>query len=119
MDSQPRGSVTRPRFFRTCGTGSSGIRTTEEGREPVPDSGTRAMSDTFQAYQGRVTEIQEKLQYVAGATGVAVAIGKKIVAVISSTSPLPAGKSGVGCSRASALPGLRYTLASGPIPACP
>ena len=39
------------------------------------------MSDTFQAYQGRMAEFREKLQYVAGATGVAVAIGKKIVAV--------------------------------------
>jgi hypothetical protein len=44
------------------------------------DSGTSAMSDTFQAYEGRVTEFREKLQYVAGATGIAVAIGKKIVA---------------------------------------
>ncbi len=45
------------------------------------DSSTSAMSDTFQAHQERVTEFREKLQYVDGATGVAVAIGKKIVAV--------------------------------------
>ena len=44
-------------------------------------SGTRAMSDTFEHYKERVAEFQDKLKYVAGASGVAVAIGKKIVAV--------------------------------------
>ena len=44
-------------------------------------SGTHAMSDTFQAYEGQVAEFREKLKYVDGAAGVAVAIGKKIVAV--------------------------------------
>ncbi len=44
-------------------------------------SGTRAMSDTFENYKERVTEFQDKLKYVDGACGVAVAIGKKIVAV--------------------------------------
>jgi len=39
------------------------------------------MSDTFEAYQGRVAEFREKLKYVEGATGIAVAIGKKIIAV--------------------------------------
>jgi hypothetical protein len=34
-NSLSRGLVTRPRFFRTCEAGSSGIRTTEEGRERV------------------------------------------------------------------------------------
>ena len=44
-------------------------------------SGTRAMSDTFENYKERVAEFQDKLKYVDGASGVAVAIGKKIVAV--------------------------------------
>ena len=44
-------------------------------------SGTGAMSDTFQAYQDRVADFQEKLKFIDGATGLAVAIGKKIVAV--------------------------------------
>lgn len=44
-------------------------------------SGTSAMSDTFQAYQDRVADFQEKLKFIDGATGLAVAIGKKIVAV--------------------------------------
>jgi len=44
-------------------------------------SGTNAMSDTFEKYKERVAEFQDKLKYVDGACGVAVAIGKKIVAV--------------------------------------
>ena len=44
-------------------------------------SGTSAMSDTFEKYKERVAEFQDKLKYVDGASGVAVAIGKKIVAV--------------------------------------
>ena len=39
------------------------------------------MSDTFENYKERVTEFQDKLKYVEGATGIAVAIGKTIVAV--------------------------------------
>ena len=41
----------------------------------------RDRSDTFENYKDRVAEFQGKLQYVEGASGVAVAIGKKIVAV--------------------------------------
>ena len=40
-----------------------------------------AMSDTFQAYDGKMAEFKEKLGYVDGASGMAVAVGKKIVAV--------------------------------------
>ena len=40
---------------------------------------TSAMSDTFDAYQDRVAEFREKLKYVDGASGMAVAIGDKIV----------------------------------------
>ena len=39
------------------------------------------MSDTFQAYEGKMAEFKEKLGYVDGASGMAVAVGKKIVAV--------------------------------------
>ena len=56
----------------------------EVGRQQAllgSSSRTHAMSDTFEAYKGRVAEFQDKLKYVEGATGVAVAIGKKIVAV--------------------------------------
>jgi hypothetical protein len=44
-------------------------------------SGTSAMSDTFENCKERVTEFQDKLKYVEGASGVAVAVGKKLVAV--------------------------------------
>ncbi len=44
-------------------------------------SDSSAMSDTFENYKERVAEFQNKLKYVDGASGVAVAIGKKIVAV--------------------------------------
>lgn len=44
-------------------------------------SPSSAMSDTFLAYEGKVAEFKEKLGYVDGASGMAVAVGKKIVAV--------------------------------------
>ena len=39
------------------------------------------MADTFETYKDRMDEFREKLKYVDGAAGIAVAIGKKIVAV--------------------------------------
>ena len=44
-------------------------------------SATSAMADTFEAYQGQMAEFRAKLQYVTGACGLAVAVGKKIVVV--------------------------------------
>jgi hypothetical protein len=44
-------------------------------------SGTSAMADTFETYRDRMDEFREKLQYIEGAAGIAVAIGKKIVAM--------------------------------------
>jgi hypothetical protein len=44
-------------------------------------SGTSAMSDTFDTYRDQLTEYRERLKYVEGATGMAVAVGAKIVAV--------------------------------------
>ncbi len=72
--------------LRRCGSHSSdqGKVWAEVAREQASlgtSSGTRAMSDTFENYKERVAEFQDKLKYVDGASGVAVAIGKKIVAV--------------------------------------
>ena len=42
-------------------------------------SGTRAMSDTFEAHRKRLDEYQDKLRYVDGAIGAAVAVQGKVV----------------------------------------
>ena len=55
-------------------------------------SGTSAMSDTFDTYKEQVADFQEKLRYVDGASGMAVAIGKKIVAVDMFDKPSTCGK---------------------------
>jgi hypothetical protein len=44
-------------------------------------SETMAMSDTYEDYQGRLTEFRERLKYVAGATGLAFAVRTKVVAL--------------------------------------
>ena len=44
-------------------------------------SETAAMADTYEAYQGRLAEFRESLKYVEGATGLAVAVGTKVVAL--------------------------------------
>ena len=44
-------------------------------------SGTSAMADTFETYKVKMNEFRERVKYVDGAAGMAVAIGKKIVAV--------------------------------------
>jgi hypothetical protein len=44
-------------------------------------SHTSAMSDTFDSYRDRLAEYREQLKYVDGATGMAVAVGTRIVAV--------------------------------------
>jgi hypothetical protein len=45
------------------------------------DSDTAAMSDAFDIHQDQIASFRENLKYVDGATGVAVAIGQKIVAI--------------------------------------
>lgn len=45
------------------------------------ESDTAAMSDAFATYQDRIAPFRENLKYVDGATGMAVAIGEKIVAI--------------------------------------
>jgi hypothetical protein len=44
-------------------------------------SGTGAMADTYGRYQDRLNEFRERLSYVEGASGVAVAVGPRVVAV--------------------------------------
>jgi hypothetical protein len=44
-------------------------------------SETAAMSDTYQRYEDRLKEYRERLRYVEGASGVAVAVGPQVVAV--------------------------------------
>ena len=39
------------------------------------------MSDTFDAYRHRVAEVQDRLRYVEGAYGMAIAIGNNVVGV--------------------------------------
>jgi hypothetical protein len=55
-------------------------------------SATGAMSDTFDAYKERVAEFQDTLRYVDGASGMAVAIGRKIVAVDIFDKPSTCGR---------------------------
>lgn len=45
------------------------------------ESGTAAMSDAFDTYEDRIGAYREKLKYVDGASGVAVAIGGRVVAI--------------------------------------
>jgi hypothetical protein len=45
------------------------------------ESGSAAMSDAFATYQDRIAAYREKVQYVEHATGVAVAIGGRVVSV--------------------------------------
>jgi ARG/rhodanese/phosphatase superfamily protein len=43
-------------------------------------SGTSAMSDTFEAHRKWLDEFRKKVQYIEGVIGVAVAVGKRVVA---------------------------------------
>ncbi len=44
-------------------------------------SETVAMADTFESHRGRLDEFRQSLRYVEGATGVAVAVGTRVVAM--------------------------------------
>ena len=44
-------------------------------------SETTAMADTYETHRERLTEFRERLTYVEGATGIAVAVGKQVVAL--------------------------------------
>lgn len=45
------------------------------------ESVTSALSDAFESHRDRIAEYKQNLRYVEGATGVAVAIGGKVVAI--------------------------------------
>jgi hypothetical protein len=45
------------------------------------ESTTHAMSDAFDKHQDTIAAFREKLQYIPGATGVAVAIGERVISV--------------------------------------
>jgi hypothetical protein len=55
-------------------------------------SPTAAMSDTFETNQVRLDEFRERLKYVDGASGVAVAVGKKVVALDLFDRPATCGR---------------------------
>jgi hypothetical protein len=44
-------------------------------------SDTAAMSDTFDSYREHLDEFRQQLKYIDGATGVAIAVGKQVVAL--------------------------------------
>jgi hypothetical protein len=44
-------------------------------------SRTAAMSDTYETYQERLVEFRERVKYIEGAIGLAVAVGKTVVAL--------------------------------------
>jgi hypothetical protein len=44
-------------------------------------SETSAMADTYESYSAPLVEFRERVKYVDGATGIAVAVGKKVVAL--------------------------------------
>jgi hypothetical protein len=99
----------RTRHFESTGTHSSSklrhilkssaYRAMKEGRDYTSDqmgvwsevsrqmhalgssSETSAMADTYETHRERLAEFRERLRYVEGATGVAVAVGTKVVAL--------------------------------------
>jgi hypothetical protein len=56
------------------------------------DSATGAMADTYEAYRGRLAEFAGRLQCPEGATGLAVAVGGKVVSVDLFDRPLTCRK---------------------------
>lgn len=55
-------------------------------------SGTSAMSDTFETHRKRLDEFREKLQYVEGAVGAAVAINGRLVTIDLFDKPMTCGR---------------------------
>jgi len=55
-------------------------------------SGTSAMSDTFEAHRKRLDDFREKLHYVKGAVGAAVAVGGKLVTIDVFDKPTTCGR---------------------------
>jgi hypothetical protein len=77
-------SVTRSLKAGHGHTSDQGAVWAEVGRQMAAlgsTSETGAMADTYERHQGRLDEFRERLPYVDGASGVAVAVGPKVVAV--------------------------------------
>ena len=77
-------SVTRSLKAGHGHTSDQGAVWAEVGRQMAAlgsTSETAAMADTYERHQGRLDEFRERLPYVEGASGVAVAVGPKVVAV--------------------------------------
>jgi hypothetical protein len=55
-------------------------------------SATRAMADTFEKHQSRLSEFRDKLQCVDGAVGVAVAVGGKLTTIDLFDKPATCGR---------------------------
>ena len=55
-------------------------------------SPTGAMSDTFELNSERLREFRERIKYIEGATGVAVAVGSKVVALDLFDKPATCGR---------------------------
>lgn len=55
-------------------------------------SATSAMSDTFRAYHEQIEDFRKQLEYVHGATGLAVAIGDRVVACDLFDKPATCGR---------------------------
>jgi hypothetical protein len=55
-------------------------------------SETAAMADTYGRYEDRLREFRDRLKYVEGATGLAVAVGHQVVAVDVFDKPSTCGK---------------------------
>jgi hypothetical protein len=55
-------------------------------------SPTAAMSDTFETNSARIQEFRERVKYVEGATGLAVAVGNKVVALDLFDKPVTCGR---------------------------
>ncbi len=55
-------------------------------------SGTSAMSDTFEAHRKRLDDFRERLSYVEGAVGIAVAVGGNLVTIDVFDKPMTCGR---------------------------
>ena len=79
-----KGSVTRSaKEGRGHGSDQGGVwkEVSRQMEALGASSPTGAMADTYATYRGRLDEFAERLKYVEGASGLAVAVGGKVVSV--------------------------------------
>ena len=62
-------------------------------------SATHAMADTYESHRGRLEEFRAHLEYVDGATGLAVGVGPTIVALDLFDKPATCRKIWTTCFR--------------------